>query len=283
MNNSFKRIKEFFIHRLLHIPVTMAVRYDFSRSLKPELTIVFLHGIASSFTSWQPTVKELASDKDLSKVRFIGLDLVGFGHSERPSFFRYDYPSYRRALRRTLKKLKIKTPVILAGHSMGCLIATDFAENSKYKIAELVLVSPPFMRQNESASAFERLHSGAFEEISNNSDRVIVKAIADFVDAVSSFEKKHLNTPAFHLTMDRLILNPNNWRMIIKTKTNCEVIHGRVDPLVIGSNLRAIEKQNPHFHLLETFGGHDIIGLKQKRVIRKIKEVALRHLLTVES
>ena len=279
MKNKIQIIWDYFVHRVLRIPLTMAVRYDFSRSLKPELTIVFLHGIAASFTSWRPTVRELAKDKELSRVRFIGLDLIGFGKSEKPSFYKYDYESYRKTLRRTLKKLKIKTPVILAGHSMGCLIAMDFAENTEYPIEELILVSPPFMRRNESATINDRLHGKAFDEISHNANAPIVEAIAKFVDKVSSFEERHLDTPAFRLTMEKLILNPGNWQMAINSKINSEVIHGRVDPLVIGENLRAIERQNPHFHLLETFGGHDIVGLKQKRVIRKVKEVALRHLL----
>ncbi len=282
MKNNLQKIWDYVVHRILHIPVTMSVRYDFSRSLKPELTIIFLHGIAASFASWRPTVKELAADKDLSKVRFVALDLIGFGRSEKPSFFKYDYESYRKVLKRTLKKLKIKTPVVIAAHSMGCLIAMDFAEHTNYPIEELVLVSPPFMHQNESANIFDRLHNRAFKDINNNTDAPIVEAIAKFVDAVSSFEKRHLNTPAFHQTMDKIILNPDNWRMAIESKIDCEVIHGRVDPLVIGSNLRAIEKRNSHFHLLETFGGHDIVGLKQKRVLRKVKEVALRHLLAAK-
>lgn len=111
MKNKLKQYWDYFIHRVLRIPVTMAVRYDFSRSLKPELTIIFLHGIAASFASWRPTVKELAADKDLSKVRFVGLDLIGFGRSERPSFFKYDYESYRKALKRTIKKLKSQRTV----------------------------------------------------------------------------------------------------------------------------------------------------------------------------
>ena len=282
MSNKIKQYWDYFIHRVLRIPITMAVRYDFSRSLKPELTIIFLHGIAASFTGWRPTVKELAADKELSKVRFIGLDLIGFGKSERPSFFKYDYESYRKALKHTIKKLKIKTPIILAGHSMGCLIAVDFAEHTDYDIAELVLVSPPFMRQNESANIFDRLHNRAFKDIRNNTDAPIIEAIAKFVDAVSSFEKYQLNTPAFHYSMDRIILNPENWRRAMDIKLDCEVIHGRVDPLVIGGNLRAIEKRNSHFHLQETFGGHDIVGLKQKRVIQKIKAVALKHLLAAK-
>ena len=107
----------------------MAVRFDACRARKPELTIVFLHGIAASFTSWRPTVQELAKDRDLDKVRFIGLDLIGFGKSPRPEKFSYEYEDYRRVLTRTIKKLHIKTPIILAGHSMGCLIAMDYAEN----------------------------------------------------------------------------------------------------------------------------------------------------------
>ena len=279
LRQKIQRGYEYFLRRILKIPYTMAVRFDACRARKPELTIVFLHGIAASFTSWRPTVQELAKDRDLDKVRFIGLDLIGFGKSPRPEKFSYEYEDYRRVLTHTIKKLHIKTPIILAGHSMGCLFSMDYAENGNIDISQLILVSPPVFRQTEVRSLEDRLYNKAYRELNAHTDNGMVDAIARFVDKISSFEHRSLNTHAFRETMAKIVLSPRNWQMARNLRTNAVVLHGRVDPLVNGQNLRTINHYNPHFQLIETFGGHDITGYKQRRVVTAIKETALKFLL----
>jgi mannonate dehydratase len=70
--------------------------------------------------------------------------------------------------------------------------------------------------------------------------------------------------------MDNIILNKENYGMAANLKVPMEVIHGRLDPLVIGANLRKLAERNAHFHLTETFGGHDIVGAKAKKVWAKL-------------
>lgn len=267
---------------LFHIPLTMRVRYDHCIAEKPEITVVFLHGIASSYSTWREVLPPLARDKDLSKVRFVALDLIGFGKSEKPDNYGYNYESYRRTLTKTLKKLKIHTPLVLCGHSMGCLISIDYAANGDRLVDQLILISPPEIRANEIAGYKDSLYTRLYGGLRNHTDAKLVGKIATFVDALSSFEKKTLNTLAFRKTMDNIILNDANYGEALSLKIPMEVIHGRFDPLVITTNLRQIAKRNKHFHLTETFGGHDMTGAKAKKIDTIAKETLLHYLLHVD-
>lgn len=268
-----------FLHKFLKIPVTMRVRYDHCLVKKPELTVVFLHGIASSYATWREVLPPLAKDKDLSKIRFVALDLIGFGKSEKPDWYGYDYASYRKTLTRTFKKLKIHTPIVLCGHSMGCLIAIDYAANGDHLIDQLILISPPIIKGNEVAGFQDQVYTKLYGELRNHTAAKPVSVIASFVDALSSFEKRSLNTLAFRKTMDNIILNKENYSTAVNLKVPMEVIHGRFDPLVIGTNLKKVSERNSHFHLTETFGGHDMTGAKAKKIDKIFKDTMLRLLL----
>lgn len=268
-----------FLHKFLKIPITMRVRYDHCIAKKPDLTVVFLHGIASSYATWREVLPPLTKDKDLSKVRFVALDLIGFGKSEKPDWYGYDYASYRKTLARTLKKLKIHTPIVLCGHSMGCLISIDFAANGDRLIDQLILISPPIIKRSEVAGVQDQVYTKLYGELRKHTDAKPVSVIATFVDALSSFEKRSLNTLAFRKTMDNIILNKENYSTAANLKVPMEVIHGRFDPLVIGANLKKLAERNSHFKLTETFGGHDMTGAKAKKIDKVFKDTMLRLLL----
>ena len=273
---------DWFVHKVLRLPLRMRVRYDHCAITKPEITVVFLHGIAASHATWRHILPDLAHDKDLSKVRFVTLDLIGFGKSEKPKWFKYDYASYRKTLTRTLRKLKITTPLMICGHSMGCLIAMDYAENGDIMVDQLILISPPIIRAREAASIQDQFYDKVYNTLNQHTDSRAVGALASVVESLSSFEKKSLNTQAFRETMDKIILNKDNYAMITDLKVPMEIIHGRLDPLVIGANLRSAAKQNSRINITETFGGHDIVGAKAKKTIKIFKDTVLNWLLRVD-
>ena len=273
---------DWFVHKLLRIPLTMRVRYDRCQTKKPELTIVFIHGISASCAVWRNSLPSLTKDQDLKKVRFIAFDLIGFGKSEKPKWFGYDYEAYRKTITKTLKKLKVNTPIVLCGHSMGCLLAMDYAANGDLLIDQLVLISPPIIRAREAAGVRDRIYNGLFTGLKNHTDAKPIGVLAGLVDASSSFEKRSLNTQAFRETMEKIILNKDNYALASDLKVPMEVIHGRFDPLVIGANLKAIAKSNKRFHLTESFGGHDISGAVATKTNKIIKETLIHYLLHVD-
>lgn len=268
-----------FLHKILKIPVTMRVRYDRCDVKRPKITIVFLHGIAASCSAWKEVLPPLMKDEDLRKVRFIALDLIGFGKSEKPDWYGYDYASYRKTLTRTLKKLNVHTPLVICGHSMGCLLAVDYAANGDRIVDQLILISPPVIKNSEVGGMQDQIYSKLYGELRDHTDAKPVAVIAGVVNAMSSFEKRWLNTIAFRKTMDNIILNKDNYSTIANLKIPMEVVHGRLDPLVIGANLKKVAERNKHFHLTETFGGHDMVGAKAKKTDKVIKDTLLHLLL----
>ncbi len=100
--------------------------------------VVLIHGIASSSLTWTHVVPLL---KD--RYRCICIDLLGFGGSPIPEKAEYTLEEHVDAIARTIRKLRLREPFVLVGHSMGGLIAPRYAVRQPKRVRRLVLVSPP--------------------------------------------------------------------------------------------------------------------------------------------
>lgn len=101
-------------------------------------TVVFLHGMAGSSRYWEPVTNTLPQG-----YRSITLDLLGFGHSPKPSDAAYSYDNHLHAVTTTLDTLSINKPITLVGHSMGALLALRLACKQPQLISRLILISLP--------------------------------------------------------------------------------------------------------------------------------------------
>src|SRR5688500_11433144 len=101
------------IHRWLGLPYTLHVRVD-HRPKKARATVLFLHGIGNSGAAWNDVINKLPDD-----VRFVTIDLLGFGNSKQPVWATYDAKIQARAILATYLKLRIRGRVIIVGHSLG--------------------------------------------------------------------------------------------------------------------------------------------------------------------
>ena len=147
-------------HKVFLMPIRLRAAFD-RRVPDPELTVIFLHGISATSDTWRSTFKQLSKNSDLAKVRLIALDLLGFGKSLHASWLDYDYLDYEKALNHSIKHLRIRTPIVLVGHSMGSLIAADYVVNfaSAQPIMQMILVSPPVLMSDELAKLPDRAYT----------------------------------------------------------------------------------------------------------------------------
>lgn len=265
---------DFIIHRILRFPYTMRVRRD-RKVRNPELTIIFIHGIASSYKVWQKTVSLLDDDPKLKSVRLIGVDLIGYGKNKKTRWFKYTHANYAKSLHHTIKKLRIKTPIILAGHSMGGLISTDYATKYPDQIKALVLVSPPFLRPRDIRKIPDNFYLSAYTSLKDNTSDPVLQAMAGFISKFTSFDKNAFDTKAFQDCMQDVILSDENWPNITKMKKPTFIVHGHLDPLVFGANLRDLAKQNKNIQLVQALAPHDISGAKRTKVISVIKRAVV--------
>jgi pimeloyl-ACP methyl ester carboxylesterase len=101
--------------------------------------VVLLHGVGGGKELWGPQLDHLAA----RGYRAIAWDAPGYGASPLPP--RFDWPALSQALLVLLDRLKLPK-VALVGHSMGGMVAQDFAARHGTRLAALVLsgTSPAF-------------------------------------------------------------------------------------------------------------------------------------------
>lgn len=100
-------------------------------------TIVILHGLISEASDWLPNIKVLSQ-----QFHVIALDLPGCGQSDKPSInYRIGtFVDYLHGFLQTLDRDRFS----LIGHSLGAIIAINFALTYPDKIDKLVNVSGGF-------------------------------------------------------------------------------------------------------------------------------------------
>lgn len=265
-----------FWHRVLKRPVKYAVAFD-NKVKRPQLTVVFLHGISADSDTWKVTLRQFNSDKELSRVRLIALDLLGFGRSLKADWLQYDSTEYNTALDATLKSLKVKSPVVLIGHSMGSLIAANYAANYDYhaKLVELILISPPVLMADDLAKLPDKVYTKTYGSLHKIAEDVpAAEVLAKIVQRFSSFRSQFIKTTAFERSMQNIILSHDHYRTFVKLHLPTLIIHGHFDPLVLRNNLKRVARGNPRYiKYVSVIGQHDISVGKRAKMLTEIKKI----------
>ena len=124
-------------HGKLGRPYNLATTYDAGSG--PG--IVLLHGIGRSGKVWRYVTKLLQqAEQDCHVVAY---DLLGFGLSPKPLRIEYTVDDHAQAVISMIKRLRGSKPVVLVGHSMGCLVAVRVAALRPNLVRHLVLYEMP--------------------------------------------------------------------------------------------------------------------------------------------
>ncbi|HZO92811.1 MAG TPA: alpha/beta fold hydrolase [Candidatus Baltobacteraceae bacterium] len=98
--------------------------------------VVLLHGLGHwSEGAWGRLIPRLDP-----ALRYVALDLPGFGASEKPAA-RYDRAFFRRVVDAALDALGVAR-VALVGHSLGGFLAADYAGRHPERVTHLSLIAP---------------------------------------------------------------------------------------------------------------------------------------------
>lgn len=224
--------------------------HDFCTVKEPKLTAVFIHGIASDSSSFTNAIRYLEGTTSLKDVRFIAFDLLGSGQSYISDKLNYDYKEQLEALHNSIEKLKLTTPLVLIGHSMGTFIVTRYADTYKKSVKHLILVSPPIYTVND-------LENPAFN-----------KALDVFRDAVSLKNRQVLGTKAFNNSIKNIVTNKKNYKTLANLKTHATLIYGDQDAFIAVYNLPKILKDNPKYlTTIRTIGHHGVSREKYSKMV----------------
>lgn len=239
---------------ILGRPLELYKTHDFCKSGKPVLTVVFLHGIASSSATFANALKYLEGTPSLDNVRFITFDLLGVGKSYKSDDIEYNYTKQLEALDNSLKKLKLDTPLILAGHSMGTLIATRYASKHKKAVSKLILLSPPVYTEKD-------LDDPRFE-----------LAMEGFKKAVSLKDHSVLKDKQFNDSLKKIVKNRNNYQVLCDIAIPTILIYGDTDEIIGIHNIPKLVKANPNIKAIKTIGKHGISHIKYYKVKEILEE-----------
>jgi pimeloyl-ACP methyl ester carboxylesterase len=129
----------------------VVLAYDDAGSGYPPL--VFVHGAACNRRCWDQHVPRFSSAH-----RVVAVDLRGHGESEVPSE-RYTVGLFAEDLASTCTQLGIESPVVI-GHSLGGLVALDFASDYPDHVAAAVLIDSPLLPGGDRAEVVHDLVVG---------------------------------------------------------------------------------------------------------------------------
>jgi pimeloyl-ACP methyl ester carboxylesterase len=100
--------------------------------------LLFLHGITGSRRYWQKKVRPLGRDH-----RLIIPDLLGFGLSPKP-YLEYTIDVFRDSVRNFVEEIDLASrPLFIVGHSLGGLIALEYAARYRSHVRRMILLSLP--------------------------------------------------------------------------------------------------------------------------------------------
>ncbi|MDR1032951.1 MAG: alpha/beta hydrolase [Candidatus Nomurabacteria bacterium] len=259
-----------FIHKNLKVPYKLHVAFD-TRRKEESATMVFLHGVAASSHTWDELLKVIKKDEAFKGVRLIGIDLLGFGKSPAPKWNHFAVRDQIRAIRRTLGSLLVDEPIYMVGHSMGALLATEYA--AEYDdVAQLVLVSPPFMTPKEQRIPSDVLYAAMLDNLKKAVQSKGGKKIAGVVEKFSNFESKYTKSPAFRRSMDNVVLKGHAWHKVQRLSIPVLLIGGAFDSVVSRNNLLKLAEY-AHITLAESANGHSVSPRRAPFIAKQLKKV----------
>lgn len=248
------------IHRFFRVPYVLHTHL-FHNPKKPTMTFVLIHGIGNTLHSWDDVARELPRS-----ARVIGVDLLGFGKSPRPSWARYDAKTQARSVALTLLRLGFKQRVVIIGHSLGALVAVDVARRHPLLVSELVLCSPPFYNPESTDATLIKPRDDILRVLYRTAKKypeqlAKISALAVRAGVANkSFSLTNENASSYFAALEASIINQTSLQDVAKLTLPINIIYGVLDPVVISSNIVKLGKDHDNITVKKFIVGHELIG-----------------------
>lgn len=218
-------------HGWLRQPYRLKTIFDTGR--KVSQPVVFLHGLGRSSAVW----KYVRQEGEGKALRLIGFDLLGFGESVKPDV-RYDVDDHAKSVILSIKRLRLRKPVVLVGHSMGCLVAVRVARLRPDLVKHLILYEMPLyaglpekrlykLRLQLYFSIYERII--AFKPIFSGPGRSQAQRLAE---KIAGFKLNDDTWRPFIRSLKHTIMEQTTHQDIKELEMPLDIIYGTRDRLV---------------------------------------------------
>lgn len=259
-----------FLHKHLKLPYILNLK-EFHSPKHPRVTIVLLHGIGSSLAMWEPLSKNLPPN-----VRVIGIDLLGFGHSPKPEWARYHTKVQADSIATTLIRHRVSGPLVIVGHSLGGLVAIEFARRYSRSVKSLVLISPPIYMPDRNPKRFEprpeEIIRRMYQLMAENpkATEKVLRLAGTYNLLNKGFQADTVDVPAYLATLEAAIINQQSYRDILRLTRPVHIITGKLDALVLDATIRDIAVKRPNISVTSVLGSHEIVGQMRRAALKQI-------------
>lgn len=251
------------VHRWLRIPYSLHISHQTIQKRAKE-TVLLIHGIGDTGATWNKLYGRLPDD-----INVIAVDLLGFGSSPRPSWGVYDARTQAHCLLATYLRLRIHGQVSIVGHSLGSLVAIDFARRYPLLVRKLILCAPPiYQPSSDKKTRDERLRR--LYAISIKKPDLLIKlyGLGQKIRLLGpSMQVTEDNAPMFVRTLQASIINQRTVDDIAKVKKPITIVHGIFDAFVVRSNLTSLRSTYSNIKLVEIAAGHNLSEAYIKEIV----------------
>ncbi|MBC7546935.1 alpha/beta fold hydrolase [Candidatus Saccharibacteria bacterium] len=226
-----------FWHRSLGRPFRLAKTVDIGNGE----TVVLLHGIGRSTEVWDKLIERLKGS-----ARVVAFDLLGFGVSAKPHWIDYTTEDHSRSVIASIVKLRAGRPVVVVGHSMGCLVAARVARQRPDLVKQLVLFEMPLYDglpdrryYKLRLDIYRRLYTKVIA-MQPTFERSNAKLLERLASRIVAFEINEQSWTPFVRSLKNTILEQTAASDIKALRMPVDVIYGSRDMLVIRGKAQQI-------------------------------------------
>jgi pimeloyl-ACP methyl ester carboxylesterase len=237
------------------------------------MPLILLHGLGNNHKSWSYVLEHL----DYTKWRVIVPDLLGFGDAPKPDI-EYTPKDHADAVVAMLDALGIDEAVI-AGHSMGCIVAITIAHRHPERVKCLTLFGAPLYKRTPRGGWLRRLtraeglYFSLFEVVEKNPDAVQAggKIADELIPFIKGMEITEETWPAYKKSLEHTILQCESYRYAMDLAVPTVFVNGLFDFFIIRRNIRDIRRVNRrHVRLRRVLGPHELTPRQGRTVARII-------------
>ncbi|MFQ5876778.1 MAG: alpha/beta fold hydrolase [Acidobacteriota bacterium] len=244
-------------------------------------TIVFLHGITGSRRYWEGKVRHLARD-----YRLILPDLIGFGLSPKPHV-EYTIDLFRDSVRSLIVELDLADrPILFVAHSLGSLIALEYAVRYAAQVSRMVLLSVPRFTDPATAHAIFWRGSPHYRRLLNQHS--LAETLAQARRSGLEITLRYMFRFPWKVILDS---HKFTFKSLTSTLEHCLLgyridrilpavppiptllIHGEQDSVAPLDHVRPLPRDYPHMRLETIRGtGHHLFLTHTRRCLRLIED-----------